>query len=237
MLDAIIDLSHHNGEVDLVQAKQDGILGIIHKATQGITLVDPAYQTNREKATAAGLLWGAYHFAIPGAGTSQADHFLETVEPTPETLIALDLEATKKGLGMSLIEARAFVSRIFEKLGRWPGLYGGGYLKGLLRGSKDPVLGNCWLWLSQYGEHPVIPSTWPLWTLWQYTDGTSGPDPRQVKGIGVCDRNQFNGDLSGLHRLWGVASADSAMAPTRSEEAPATPKPGTPPANAGKEVS
>ena len=31
----VIDLSHHNGRVDLTLAKDAGILGIIHKATQG----------------------------------------------------------------------------------------------------------------------------------------------------------------------------------------------------------
>ena len=38
---AVIDLSHHNATVDLQAAKGDGILGVIHKATQGLTFQDP----------------------------------------------------------------------------------------------------------------------------------------------------------------------------------------------------
>ena len=60
---AVIDLSHFNTTVDLQAAKGDGILGVIHKATQGLTFQDPTYKTNRQQANAAGLLWGAYrHF-------------------------------------------------------------------------------------------------------------------------------------------------------------------------------
>jgi len=61
----IVDLSHHNGVVDLTQARQAGILGIIQKATQSATFVDPTFQTNFDQARNAGLLLGAYHF---GAG-------------------------------------------------------------------------------------------------------------------------------------------------------------------------
>jgi lysozyme len=42
MLNVIIDISHHNGNVNLAKAKEDGILGIIQKATQGQTFNDPS---------------------------------------------------------------------------------------------------------------------------------------------------------------------------------------------------
>jgi len=71
-LNAIVDISHHNGNIDLQLAKADGIIGVIHKATQGTTGVDPMYQTNRAKAAAAGLLWGAYHFATGDDPVMQA---------------------------------------------------------------------------------------------------------------------------------------------------------------------
>jgi hypothetical protein len=62
----VVDLSHHNGEVDLGEARDAGIVGIIHKATQGETFADAAYAGNRKKAADAGLLWGAYHFGSGG---------------------------------------------------------------------------------------------------------------------------------------------------------------------------
>ena len=63
-INAVIDVSHHNGtRLDFAKAKADGILGVIHKASQGQANVDPMYRSNRNRARAAGLLWGAYHFA------------------------------------------------------------------------------------------------------------------------------------------------------------------------------
>ena len=36
MLNAVIDISHHNGKsLDFAAARADGILGVIHKASQG----------------------------------------------------------------------------------------------------------------------------------------------------------------------------------------------------------
>jgi len=80
-LNIIVDLSHHNGNVDLNQAQAAGIVGVIHNATQGTSFVDPMYQTNRAKAQQAGLLWGAYHFGVGADGVEQADFFLKTVQP------------------------------------------------------------------------------------------------------------------------------------------------------------
>jgi lysozyme len=34
-LNVVIDISHHDGNVNLAKAKEDGILGVIQKATQG----------------------------------------------------------------------------------------------------------------------------------------------------------------------------------------------------------
>lgn len=39
-------------------------------------------------------------------------------------------------------------------------------------------------------------------TGWQYTDGTSGPQPHTVAGIGNCDPDKFNGAEDQLRALW-----------------------------------
>lgn len=206
-VNAVVDLSHHNGDVDLAAAKTDGILGVIHKATQGTSYRDPLYADNRAKAKTAGLLWGAYHFGTGGDGVAQAEHFLDVVQPAADTLLALDLEDNPQGPSMSLEEARAFVTHVFETTGRFPGLYSGHYIKRLLGTSQDPVLASCWFWLAQYGPTAVVPPCWRLWTMWQYTDGGLGPQPHSVKGIGRCDRDRFNGSLKNLRKLWGAAPA------------------------------
>lgn len=201
-VNVVIDISHHQRDVDLAAAKAGGIAGAIHKATQGTSFVDPLYATHRQKAAAAGLMWGAYCFGTGTDGVLQADFFLETVQPGPQTLIALDFEENPHGASMTLEEARAFVSHVQAKLGRWPVFYGGYYLKQLLGSNGDPVLKNCPLWLAQYGPRPIVPHNWPTWTLWQYTDGAHGPQPHEVPGIGLCDRDIFNGSLQDLQNLW-----------------------------------
>jgi lysozyme len=208
----IIDLSHHNGAVDLQKAKEDGIAGVIHKATQGLTYVDPMFAANRQKAAAAGLLFGAYHFGTGADGAAQADFFLQTVQPAASDLLVLDFEENTAGPTMTLDQARAFITRVHVATNRWPGLYGGHYLKQMLGAQDDPVLANCWLWLSQYGPDAVIPSAWDSWTLWQYTDGSVGPSPQPVAGVGACDRSCYNGTVDDLMAFWGVPNADTQTA-------------------------
>ena len=203
IINAVVDTSHHNGNINFNKAKEDGILGVIQKATQGQSGADPSYKTNRSKALDAGLLWGAYHFATGSDGLKQADHFLNVVGDTAQTLLVLDFEPNPTGPSMTLEEARAFVLHVKEVTGRFPGFYSGHYIKQLLGTRKDPVLASCWFWLAQYGPTPVVPVNWPTWTMWQYTDGAFGPEPHRVNGIGRCDRDKFNGSEAQLRKLWG----------------------------------
>jgi lysozyme len=203
-LNAVVDISHHNGNVNFAKAKEAGIIGVIQKATQGQTNVDPTYKTNKTKALNAGLLWGAYHFATGSDGLKQADNFLSIVGDDPKTLLVLDFEPNLTGPSMSLEEARAFVTNVKERTGRFPGFYSGHFIKQLLGTNSDPVLANCWFWLAQYGKTAVVPPNWPTWTLWQYTDGVIGPEPHTVSGIGRCDRDMFNGSETQLRKLWGA---------------------------------
>lgn len=218
VLNVVVDLSHHNGSVDLAAAATDGVIGIIHKATQGTHYHDPMYNTNFHNAQGAGLLWGAYHFGTAGDGVTQAEFFLELVQPDQGTLLVLDLEANPQGPSMSLEEARAFATHVNGATGRWPGLYAGHYLKELLGSRQDAILANCWFWLSQYGPTPVVPSNWSTWTLWQYTDGGLGPPPHQVAGIGRCDRDRFNGDSATLNLFWTAGTVPGRAAPDTTKQ-------------------
>jgi lysozyme len=202
IINAVVDISHHNGDVNLVKAKADGILGVIQKATQGQSGNDPTFKTNRTKASDAGLMFGAYHFATGSDGLKQAEHFLEVVGSVKDVLLVLDFEPNPTGPSMTLEEARAFVTHVAEQTGRFPGLYSGHYIKQLLGSNKDDVLSQCWFWLAQYGPTAVVPANWPTWTMWQYTDGAFGPQPHSVAGIGRCDRDKFQGDETQLKKLW-----------------------------------
>jgi len=206
-INVVVDISHHNGNVDLGKAQAAGIVGVIHKATQGTSMTDNMYGQNRQKAVAAGLLWGAYHFGTNADGAAQADFFLSNANADAQTMLVLDYEPNGNST-MTLDQARAFVSRVKDVTGKFPGFYSGSLIKQQLGGKPaDPVLSQCFLWLAQYGPAPKdIPATWPTWTMWQYTDGNVGPQPHSVDGIGNCDRDQFNGTIEQLQQLWGVAT-------------------------------
>jgi lysozyme len=201
-VNVVADISHHNNFVDLTKAKAGGLVGIFHKATQGLSFKDPLYQKHKVSASAAGVLWGAYHFGDGSDGVQQADFFLKTVNPEDGQLLVLDFEANPAGPSMSLVEARAFVTHVKEATGRWPGFYCGHFFKELLGTNVDAVIANCWLWLAQYGPTPVVPATWKRWTFWQYTDGANGPQPHDVPGIGFCDRDRFQGTETELRTFW-----------------------------------
>lgn len=192
MFNGVIDSSHHNGpSLDFIQAVRAGIGGVIHKATQGTGYTDPMYESNRQKAIAAGLLFGSFHFGTGEDGAAQADFFLGTVGPRPNELIALDFEHNNAGPSVTLEEARAFLPLVHTGIGKWPVLYGRHFLKELLGNHPDSLLSQCPLWLAQYGLAAVLPAGWPAWTIWQYTDGVAGPNPESVPGIGHCDRSQY----------------------------------------------
>lgn len=206
MLDAIIDISHHNGvRLDFGAAAAAGIKGVIQKATQGIMGVDPRFSANRAGVLAAGLLFGSYHFGDGSDGGAQAIHYLSVAKPSSNELVALDLEDNPAGPSMSLEEARAFVTAIFDKIGKWPALYSGHTIKAMLEGRPDPVLARCPLWLAQYGPSAVLPPGWTAWSLWQYTDGAQ-PGSQPVDGIGHCDRDRFNGSAADLPTFWASVS-------------------------------
>jgi lysozyme len=155
---SVIDLSHHNGtRLRFDKAKEDGIVGVIQKATQGEGYVDPTFKKNRSAVLAAGLLFGAYHFGTGSNGVSQAEQFLEILEPDNKTVVVLDFEDNSTGSSMTLEKARAFVVHVHDKLGRWPGFYSGHTIKRALGTSVDPILKNCWFWLAQYGPTAVVP--------------------------------------------------------------------------------
>lgn len=208
-INVVVDLSHHNENVDFDKLKAGGVVGVIYKATQGLTFVDKSYAPRRKQALDAGLLWGAYHFGVGADGSDQADFFLETVQPDEQTLLVLDYEPNPTGPTMTLNQAREFVEHVNNVVGRFPGLYSGHLIKEQLGGvmPPDPVLSNCFLWIAQYkGPRPInIPPTFKTWTLWQYTDGVMGPEPHKANGVGRCDRDQFNGSMVQLQKLWGVA--------------------------------
>lgn len=188
----IIDIYHGDSVVDLQKTKAAGIIGVIHKATQGKTICDPKYDVRRKQAAIAGMLWGAYHF-FHGQGSTadavaEADFFLGYVDSTPDTLLALDWENVGGG-SATATQARAFLDRIQDRLQRKAVIYSGNVAKERIRG-KDDYFGAHRLWLCQYGKTWKTQASWPYPWLWQNNGDASGPGPHTISGInGYCDNN------------------------------------------------
>jgi lysozyme len=206
LLNVMIDLSHHNTVTSFQDIKGDGILGIIHKATEGTDYVDKEYDSRAVNAKAVGLFRGAYHFGTRGNAKEQADHFLSIVNPSPADLLVLDFEPNPHVGTMTVADAETFVLRIKEQTGRYPGLYSGqAFLEEQFGGGTSDTLKNCFLWIARYSSAlPGVTAPFETFTVWQYTDGNAGPQPHEVRGVGSCDRDKFNGDEAGLRKFWGI---------------------------------
>jgi lysozyme len=203
----VIDISHHQRAVDWCAVREAGIVAVIHKASEGATFRDPAFGERRAGALAAGLLWGSYHYAGTAPAPDQVGNYLGHAAPGERDLVCLDYEAGPSGEVMSPGALLDFIRLVHACLGRRPMLYGGRLLAlaaaDLAAAGSGPVLASCPLWLARYGETPpAVPPPWSRWTLWQYTDGADGPEPRTVPGIGPCDRNIFSGTREELLAAW-----------------------------------
>lgn len=201
----IIDVSHYNDVTDWGDVYGSGIRAVIQKATEGMGGLDPTYTERHGPAKKAGLMWGSYHFARPGSGVAQADHYLNLVAPAADELVALDVEDPN----IAFDDLCGFVTQVHSRLGRYPVVYGSNVLRNLTAGhpGDSSVLHNCPLWIADYGsDSPQLPDPWGFWTLWQYTDGTHsapGFGSDAVPGInGAVLRDTFNITDKPLASYW-----------------------------------
>jgi lysozyme len=164
----VIDLYHGDKVKSFAEVKASGIIGVIHKCSQGMTN-DPLYHSRRRMALDAGLLWGAYHFLTTDySGRDQADHFLDTCEVDDKTLVALDWESYR-GDVPTYNRARLFLEQVINRLGRKAKVYSGPAAKEFIPG-RDDFFGSHDLWLAQYGVNWRVQKSWQYPWLWQYSD-------------------------------------------------------------------
>src|SRR5262245_31523877 len=197
----VVDLSPWDPADDYEAVMAAGIVGVIYKATEGTGYTDPTYVSQQHAAKAAGLLWGAYHFADSSDVSKQIDNFLRFACPDPDELFCLDWE-DNGGDTMSLSAVKEWISEVETRLNR-PGecvLYGGNTIKE--RGNGDEFLTARRLWLCQYGNEAVLPDGYDNYWLWQFTDGVYGPSPHSIPGIGPCDINHYDGEAQQLVLEW-----------------------------------
>jgi lysozyme len=206
----IVDLSHHywdNGHVpNFDDAAQAGVAGVIFKASQGSAYRDKTYEKTRKLAQDAGLLWGAYHFATSADAKSQVSNFLSAAAVEKSDLFAIDFERNEPdpSNSVSAPNALSILRGCEDKLGRRPVLYTGSYMYDLFEKNPAPDFSHYKLWWARYSVAPQIHATWNSYWLWQYTDGTHGPEPRKASGIGYVDCNHFEGTEQKLKAEWAT---------------------------------
>jgi lysozyme len=181
------------------------------RATEGVDFVDSEFYNNVLGCSAAGLEWGAYHFATPGFGSveqpdqiPEARDFLATIMraealpgATPCQWFILDVEKNNAELDHEAYAAwiwdwmRHVHSWCVQHGRRRPAIY-------ISQRNADrwlpPQHGlNYWpLWVPDYSERPPrLPHGWDTWTALQET--SSG----QVDGIDSerVDCNILRGEL------------------------------------------
>ncbi|WP_413756593.1 lysozyme [Streptomyces sp. MMBL 11-3] len=201
------DVSSHQKNVNWSGARSKGARFVYVKATESLTYRNPYYKQQYNGARNAGIIRGAYHFALPNrsSGTKQAAYFVRngggwradgwTLPP------ALDIEYNpydkkKKCYGLSrsamVSWIRAFSNEVRRQTGRRPVIYTNHNWWKACTGNSAAFASNHALWLARYSASPgPLPAGWKFWTFWQYDNGGSLPG----------DQNLFNGSLSQLKRF------------------------------------
>ncbi|EKX61048.1 hydrolase [Streptomyces ipomoeae] len=200
------DVSSHQKNVNWSGAKSKGARFVYVKATESTTYRNPYFGQQYNGARNAGLIRGAYHFALPhkSPGEAQAAHFVRnggdwradgwTLPP------ALDIEYNpydrkKKCYGLSDSKMvgwiKSFSDEIKRLTGRRPVIYTTTHWWKTCTGNSKAFAGDHALWLARYNSAGAgeLPAGWTFWTIWQYDNG-SGKLPG--------DQNLFNGSTSRL---------------------------------------
>lgn len=208
-----IDVSHWQGTINWPLVASVGKRFAYMKASEGTSLMDETYPTNRAGAKAVGLYVGAYHFArpdrTPGDAIAEADYFLAMSQLTAGDLLpVLDLEVSG---GLSPVElqewVKGYLGRIYERTGAHGVIYVSPTFWTNSMGDTTWFATNGYrtIWIAHWSGG--LPATIPAgnwggagWTFWQYT--SSGVVP----GItGRVDLNRYNGlDLSPVLLANGV---------------------------------
>uniref|UniRef100_UPI0023B880B7 GH25 family lysozyme n=1 Tax=Arthrobacter sp. H41 TaxID=1312978 RepID=UPI0023B880B7 len=213
-----VDVSSHQGTVNWAGAWNSGSRFAYVKATEYTSYLNPFFSPQYTGAESAGMLRGAYHFAIPSLsdGRTQADYFVKNGggwSADGKTLPPLlDVEYNPyASLGNSCYNMtpfqmvtwiRDFSNRMVQLTGRVPMIYTTADWWNTCTGNSTAFPDHP-LHLARYSNSTAgtMPSGWGNYTLWQYTD--SGPI--------VGDWNQWPGDLAGLRDF--ARNGPSATAP------------------------
>ncbi|MDE6532950.1 MAG: hypothetical protein K2M27_05395 [Muribaculaceae bacterium] len=181
-----IDVSAHNGDIDMNLVKKSGMDFVFIKASEGKDFKDKNFRKNYENARLAGLKIGIYHFfRFDKDGVEQALNLLKTIGTRkPDLGIVIDIEKTGNPSYIDHDVIKARLSQMVDYLN----LLGH---RVMLYSNKDgyydfiaDTFPGCPLWICCFYENPISAE----WTFWQYNHRG------KVKGVvGDVDLNAFCG--------------------------------------------
>ncbi|MGG3235608.1 GH25 family lysozyme [Priestia flexa] len=191
----IIDVSHHQGEIDWERVARAGVQGAYIKLTEGKTFTDPRVYENYVEAKRVGLLVGFYHYAhCTNDPKQEVAFFLQQLQSMKfDFPPCLDLEVNK-GKNAEFVSrfGRMWLEEMEKNTGVQPLLYSG-YHFAKTYFTKE--LSYYPLWIARYSSSnrtegfdcPGNLFTWSEWTMFQFTD------QGKVDGISTyVDLNEMN---------------------------------------------
>lgn len=143
-----IDISSHQADLNLV-AVSDSIQGVIVKATEGTSYVNPYCDRHYQQAKSANLLRGFYHFAGSSDPLAEAAFFYRNVLGyLHDGIPVLDWEGNQ-----TVDWVNRFVRQFHNLSGIWPWIYANPW-----RFNQGGVESNCARWVASYPavSHPAF---------------------------------------------------------------------------------
>ena len=146
----VIDIASYQSGLDLTKVKVDGV---IIKATQGTTYVNPCCNRHYAQAKQAGILRGLYHYASGVGAAAEADAFVRNIQGyIGDALLALDWEgAQNAAFGKNDVQyCKTFLDRVYAITGVRPLIY---MSKSVCRAHDwSSVAKDYGLWVAQYAS-------------------------------------------------------------------------------------
>lgn len=145
-----IDISNWQGGIDL-PALLPNVDGVVCKATEGATFVDPYCDGWVKQCINAGKLWGFYHFAGDGDPQFEAEWFAINCENYfKHGIPVLDWEGVHDANGNLIFDqsvewVNKFVQHVHDRTNVWPWIYANPWR--LNQGGVEP---NCARWVAKY---------------------------------------------------------------------------------------
>lgn len=168
-----IDISAHNGSVDMKKIKAEGIDFVMIRASYGNGHEDTRFRENVKKCNAAGMPWGAYHYSYALSASEakkEARKFLKIVRRVkgrsyPLVVDIEDADGYKRKRGMSVKDEIPVIKTFRKIIGEDLMLYCNlSYYKTLVKAAPALIVPMD-LWLA----HWKVSKPGAECQMWQYT--------------------------------------------------------------------